>query len=74
MLEKRSKEFYSVALKNTQEAHSVALLIGHLCWNNFEASRRFGKLILRGLNNTNEVEVKPYVECMKVYLSLADMY
>lgn len=46
------------------------MLIAHLCWNNYEVSRRFGKFILKGLNNTNELEVKPFVECMKMYLSL----
>ena len=72
MCDKRSKDFFSVALKNTQESKNVAALIGHLCWGNYEASRRFGKLILKGLNNTNELEVKPYVDCMISYLSLDD--
>ena len=48
--------------------------MGHLCWGNYEVSRRMGKVILKGLNNTNELEVRPYVECMKVYLSLQDQY
>lgn len=74
MCDKRAKDFFSVALKNTQESKSVALLIGHLCWGNFEASRRFGKLILKGLNNTNELEVKPYVDCMTIYLALDDQF
>ena len=74
MCDKRSKDFYSVALKNTQESKSVATLIGHLCWGNYEASRRFGKLILKGLNNTDELEVKPFVDCMMIYLSLDDQF
>jgi len=72
LLEKRFKEFFTIALKHTQESQHVAWLIGHLCWNNYEISRRFGKIILKGLNNTNEMEVRPYVECMKLYLSLED--
>ena len=74
LLEKRLKEFYTIALKYSSESQSVAWLIGHLCWGNYEISRRFGKIILKGLNNTNELEVRPYVECMKVYLSLEDQY
>ena len=74
MLDKRSKDFYNIALKNTQESGHVAWLIGHLCWGNFEISRRFAKLILKGLNSINELEVKPYVECMKIFMALNDQY
>ena len=74
LLEKRFKEFFNIALKHTQEAPSIAALLGHLCWGNYEISRRLGKVILRGLNNTNELEVRPFVECMKVYLGLEDSY
>lgn len=74
MFGKRAKEFYNIALKNTQESQHIAWLIGHLCWGNYEVSRRFGKLILKGLNAVNELEVKPYVDCMKVYLALNDQF
>ena len=74
LTDKRCKDFFNIALKNTQESRSVAAMVGHLCWGNYEISRRFGKLILKGLNNTNEMEVKPYVECMATYLSLTDQY
>ena len=74
MLEKRSKEFFNIALKNTQEADNVGLLVGHLCWNNYEVSRRFAKFLLRGLNSTSENEVKPFVQVMKVFLGLNDIY
>ena len=74
LMDKRSKDFFSIALKNTQESRNVALLIGHLCYSNYEVSRRFGKIILKGLNSTNEMEVKPFVDCMTVYLSLDDEF
>jgi len=72
MLEKRVKEFYTIVLKHSSESQHVAWLIGHLCWGNYEASRRLGKVILKGLNSTNEMEIRPYIDCMKVYLSLSD--
>ena len=74
LVDRRPKEFYNMVLKNTQEAASVAQLIGHLCWKNYETSRRFGKIILKGLNNVNVGELKPFVEVMIVYLSIQDEY
>ena len=74
LLDRRPKEFYNMVLRNTQEAAAIAQLIGHLCWKNYETSRRFGKIILKGLNNVNVVELKPYVEVMIAYLSLQDEY
>ena len=74
MADKRSKDFFNIALKNTQESRHVAHMIAHLCWGNYEISRRFGKIILKGLNNTSEMEVKPFVECMTAYLSLDDQF
>ena len=74
MVEKRSKDFFNIALKNTQESRHVAHMIGHLCWGNYEISRRFGKIILRGLNSTSELQVKPFVDCMTAYLSLDDQF
>ena len=70
LLDRRPKGFYDTVLKNTQEAAAVAQLVGHLCWKNYETSRRFGKLILKGLNHVNVGELKPYVEVMIVYLSI----
>ena len=70
LLDRRPKAFYDTVLKNTQEAAAVAQLVGHLCWKNYETSRRFGKLILKGLNHVNVGELKPYVEVMIVYLSI----
>jgi len=74
LIDKRSKDFFNIALKNTQESQNIAQLIGHLCYGNYEVSRRFGKIILKGLNNINEMEVKPFVTCMIVYLSLEDEF
>ena len=74
LLDRRPKEFYNMVLRNTQEAASIAQLIGHLCWKSYETSRRFGKIILKGLNNVNVGELKPYIEVMVVYLSIQDEY
>ena len=73
-LDRKTKEFYNQLIKNTQEAPAIAQLMGHLCWRNYETSRRFGKIILKGLNNVGVMELRPYVELMIVFLSIQDQY
>ena len=57
LVDKKPKEFFSLALKYTQEAKEIAHMIGHLCWNNYAFSRRIGKTILQGLNHVTEIEL-----------------
>jgi hypothetical protein len=74
MIDKRSKEFFTSALKYTMEQVQVAELIGHLCWFNHAFSRKIGKAILHGLNNVTIEELKPFIVVMEVYLTVQDMW
>ena len=74
LVDKKPKEFFSLALKYTQESKEIAQMIGHLCWNNYAFSRRVGKTILQGLNNVTEIELQPFLGCLSVYLSLDDQF
>jgi hypothetical protein len=40
---KRHKKFYEILLKYNYNSKELALMIGHICWKNFEISRRIGK-------------------------------
>lgn len=74
MVDKKPKEFYSLALKNTQEAKEVSQLIGHICFNNYFVSKNIGKILLKGLNNVTEIELAPFLIPMGVYLAINDAY
>lgn len=39
MVDKKPKEFYTLALKYTPEAKEVSQLIGHICFNNYFVSK-----------------------------------
>jgi hypothetical protein len=40
-------------MKADYNLKEVTAIIGHLCWKNFEMSRRVGKAIVDGLNKIN---------------------
>jgi hypothetical protein len=74
MVDKKPKEFYTLALKYTQEADEVSHLMGHICFNNYYLSKNIGKILLKGLNHTTEIELAPFLNPMGVYLSIDDQY
>ena len=48
--DKRHRNFWAGMLEAEFNPPELALLIGHLCWNNREMSRRIGKVLLTSLN------------------------
>ena len=52
----------------------IGSLMAHLCWKNYEISRKFGKIILRGLNNVKLSLLRPYLAYMESYLTIKDEY
>ena len=72
MVDKKPKEFYTLALKFTKEAKEVSQLIGHICFNNYFVSKYIGKILLKGLNHVNEIELSPFLGPMGVYLTIDD--
>lgn len=72
MVDKKPKEFYTLALKFTQQAKEVANLIGHICFNNYFVSKNIGKILLKGLNHVNEIELSPFLGPMSVFLTIDD--
>ena len=46
----------------------------HLCYRNREYSKKLAKHILKGVNNTQADEIAPFLELMKQYLSIKDVY
>lgn len=72
MVDKKPKEFYTLALKYTQEADEVSQLMGHICFNNYFVSRNIGKILLKGLNHVTEIELAPFLNPMGVYLTIDD--
>lgn len=49
-------------------------MIAHVCWKNYEVSRRFAKILLKGLNHINLHNLRPYVACMIQYITIPDEY
>ena len=49
-------------------------MIAHLSWKNYEISRRFSKVLLKGLNYINVSNLRPYVDCMLKFLTIQDEY
>lgn len=74
MVDKKPKEFYTLALKYTQEAKEVSRLIGHICFNNYFVSKQIGKILLKGLNHVTEIELTPFLAPMGVFLTIDDSY
>ena len=73
--EKKSKEFYKFIIdNNTTSEMQIGSLMAHLCWKNYEISRKFGKIILRGLNNVKLSLLRPYLAYMESYLTIKDEY
>jgi hypothetical protein len=49
---KRHKKLFKTLLANDHNPDALAPLIGHLCWHNYEFSRRIGKLLVSGMNES----------------------
>ena len=71
---KRQKTFYKILMKADYNSEQLAQIVGHLCWKNYEMSRRGGKAIIDGLNKINLRELVTPLRVMQTYLSIADEF
>ena len=66
--EKRTKAFWEIGISFAMSAEAleaICLLMAHCCYNNFDVSKKLGKILIVGLNKTNADEVKPFAVAMK---------
>jgi len=71
LTEKRTKVFWELCfsyLTNTESLHDLSKTMAHLCFRNYDFSRKIGKVLLTGLNKTSAAEVRPYAIGMMWYL------
>lgn len=75
MADKKSKNFWEICINfsYTQETREeVSQLIQHVCYKNYDLSKRIAKIMIFGLNRTNADDIKPYAVCMEGFLSIPD--
>jgi hypothetical protein len=59
---KRHKKFFEILLKADYNSKELALMIGHICWKNYEISRRIGKNLITSLNKVGARELESALE------------
>jgi hypothetical protein len=62
---KTFKIFYENVSKHGYEMEEFAKCAAHLCFKNKEYSKKLGKHILKGVNNTQADDIAPFLELMK---------
>jgi len=77
LTEKRTKIFWELCfsyLTETDSLHDLSKTMAHLCYRNYDFSRKIGKVLLTGLNKTSAAEVRPYSIGMMWYLQVPDEF
>jgi len=77
MMEHKSRYrrvFFDILLKNEFNSEALGILTGHLCWNNLEMSRKFGKLLVKSYNKINLKELTPALIVLQTYMTLQDEF
>jgi hypothetical protein len=52
----------------------LAVIVGHVCWKNYEVSKKVGKVILTYLNKITMKALNTSLEVVQIYLTLQDEY
>ena len=47
---KRHKKFFEMMLTTEYNSKELAKIVGHICWKNYEISRKIGKSLILGIN------------------------
>ena len=68
----KQKAFYTKNLKAQYEKVEFGRFINHLCFCNFEFSRKMAKRILIGINKANSDEIGGYLCALVPYLAMTD--
>jgi hypothetical protein len=71
---KRHKKFFEILLKSDYNSKELALLVGHVCWKNYEMSRRIGKNLIISLNKVGAKDLEASLEVVQVYLTIEDEF
>ena len=65
-------EFYEKTLKEKYNFVCIGTIIQHFCFENESFSYCIAEILLKGINRCNYEEVKPYLEAMSYFVSIAD--
>jgi hypothetical protein len=68
----RHKKLWKTLLANDHNPDALAYLICHLSYNNEEFSRRIGKLLLKGMNESILMHSKSSLRVLQNYLTIPD--
>jgi hypothetical protein len=77
MTEKRTRAFWEIAIAFAMSAdslESICKLMAHCCFNNYDFSRKMGKILIMGLNKTHVDELRPFAVAMKWFLTINDSF
>lgn len=55
---RRKRDWLKIFLKGSYNGRELGLMLGHLCWCNFDLSRRVAKCLIVGLNKINKQELE----------------
>jgi len=68
----KHKKIFKTLLANDHNPNALAYLLGHLCWNNVEFSRRIGKLLVNGMNESVITHCKSSLRVLQTFLTIPD--
>jgi hypothetical protein len=77
MADAKSKYFWEMCLNFvwSQDAREeLGQLMQHVCYRNYDISKRIAKLLVYGLNRTQADEIKPYAISMEHFLTIPDQF
>lgn len=69
--DKRSKVFWELCLQyvgNNEAIHDLSKTMAHLCFRNYDFSRKIAKILVHGLNKTSADGVKPFAIAMSYFI------
>ena len=49
-------------------------LMQHVCYENYDISKRIAKILIFGLNRTQADEIKPYAISMEHFITIPDQF